>query len=85
MCGSKLVHYHACRHVRVVPVHCSNAPIVRKVYLFIDGEEAESAGVDPCEGWALIRIEQNCGGLEELIGFCRDCKERSGKRPLRIG
>lgn len=82
MCRSKVVHYHACRHTKVVPINCSQAPLVRKLYQFIDGEQMDFAGVDPCADWSMNRTRS---GVEEVIGECNACKEARGTLPVRIG
>lgn len=85
MCQAKPVHYSACRHTRVVPVNCMHARLVRKVYRFVDGEEMEFAGVDPCLDWGPEQVDAtHLVIVEELADYCNPCKEKRKILPIRI-
>lgn len=84
MCQAKTLYCRVCCRIQPVPVKCGYAPIVRKMYLFIDGEKLDVVGVDPCDNW-IEDAGQIRANPEEFQEKCDQCKLTCKELPVRIG
>lgn len=85
MCYPKIIYYRECHCTRTVPAKCSKAPVVRKLYQLLDGEQLDIVGVDPCADWMMGRVGQAEAVIEESMMKCDACKIRCQELPIRIG